>query len=271
MTPEDFTFLTALLHKRSGLFLTEDKKYLLEARLLPISREVGGTTITDLVALLRRGATEELLRQVTEAMTTNESMFFRDNRPFEQLKEVILPALKEKTSLSKRLRIWNAACSNGQEPYSVAMTLLEEQYKMAGYGYEILATDLDTQVLKKARDGIYSQFEVQRGMPIQLLLKYFTKLDNANWQLKDDVRRMVQFQQNNLLHNFSSMGKFDVIMCRNVLIYFDDAHKRDVLERLAECLQPHGYLFLGASETVLGLTDKLRTVASARGVFELNK
>ena len=270
MSPDDFSFLASFLMKRSGLALTEDKGYLLETRLQPVAREVGLATISELVSKLRFGASEDLLRQVTEAMTTNESMFFRDNRPFEQLKTILLPTLKEKTSISKRIKIWNAACSNGQEPYSVAITLLEEQAKMVGFGYDIVATDLDTQVLKKAQDGIYSQFEVQRGMPIQLLLKYFAKLDNNNWQIKDDLRRMISFRQGNLLASYAGMGKFDIIMCRNVLIYFDDATKRSVLERLCECLNPHGYLFLGAAETVIGLTDKLRSVPDARGVFELN-
>jgi chemotaxis protein methyltransferase CheR len=270
MTPDDFSFLASFLLKRSGLALTEDKGYLLETRLQPIAREVGLSSIADLVSKLRFGASEDLMRLVTEAMTTNESMFFRDNRPFEQLKTILLPVLKEKTALSKRLRIWNAACSNGQEPYSVAITLSEEQNKMSGYHYEIVATDLDTQVLKKAQEGIYTQFEVQRGMPIQLLLKYFSKLDNNTWRINEDMRRMVTFKQSNLLLPYLAMGKFDIIMCRNVLIYFDDATKRDVLNRLCECLNPHGYLFLGAAETVIGLSDKLRSVPEARGVFELN-
>lgn len=270
MTPDEFNFLSALLKKRSGLALTEDKRYLLETRLQPVARDVGLNTISELVAKLRGVASEELLRNVTEAMTTNESMFFRDNRPFEQLKQQLLPKLRDKNMMSRKLRFWNAACSNGQEPYSLAITLLEEQAKMMGFAYEIQATDLDTQVLKKAEEGIYSQFEVQRGMPIQLLLKYFNKIENNNWQLKPEVRKMVSFKQGNLLTNFSHMGKYDVIMCRNVLIYFDDPTKKDVLERLADCLHPHGYLFLGAAESVIGLTTKLRPVADARGVFELN-
>lgn len=270
MIPQDFTFLAGMLYKRSGLSLTEDKCYLLETRLQPIARDVGVATVSDLIARLRMEASEDLLRQVTEAMTTNESMFFRDNRPFEQLKDVLLPALKEKQSVTKKLRIWSAACSNGQEPYSVAMTLLEEKAKLMGFSYEIIATDLDTQVLKKAAEGTYSQFEVQRGMPIQLLLKYFNKADNNNWTINDEVRRLVTFKQGNLLESYMHMGKFDIIMCRNVLIYFDEVTKTSVMERLSECLNPGGYLFLGAAETVIGLTTKLRSVPDARGVFELN-
>jgi chemotaxis protein methyltransferase CheR len=270
MTPDEFNFLAALIKKRSGLALTEDKRYLLETRLQPIARDIGLNTISELVNKLRSMPSEELLRNVTEAMTTNESMFFRDNRPFEQLKTILLPKLKEKNAMTRRLRFWNAACSNGQEPYSLAITLLEEQAKMLGWAYEIQASDLDTQVLKKAAEGIYSQFEVQRGMPIQLLLKYFTKEENNNWQLKPEIRKMVNFQQGNLLASFTNMGKFDIIMCRNVLIYFDDESKRDVMERLAACLNPHGYLFLGAAESCIGLTTKLRPMPDARGVFELN-
>lgn len=270
MTPQEFSFLSGLLYKRSGLSLTEDKGYLLETRLQPIARELGLVTVSDLISKLRITPSEELLRQVTEAMTTNESMFFRDNRPFEQLRTVLLPALKERHAVDKKIRIWSAACSNGQEPYSVAMTLLEEKVKMAGFSFEIVATDLDTQVLKKAEEGVYSQFEVQRGMPIQLLLKYFNKVDNNNWSVNNDVRSLVRFQQGNLLESFVNMGKFDIIMCRNVLIYFDEATKSNVMDRLSECLNPKGYLFLGAAETILGLTTRMRSVPDARGVFELS-
>ncbi len=270
MTPDEFNFLSALLKKRSGLALTEDKRYLLETRLQPIARETGLNTISELVGKLRGAPSEDLLRNVTEAMTTNESMFFRDNRPFEQLKTVLLPKLREIHQGTRHIRFWNAACSNGQEPYSLAITLQEEKPKMSGFSYEIQATDLDTQVLKKAAEGVYSQFEVQRGMPIQLLLKYFTKVENNNWQIKPDIRSMVNYKQGNLLASFAGMGKFDVIMCRNVLIYFDDTAKKDVMDRLAECLLPHGYLFLGAAESCIGITTKLRPVADARGVFELN-
>ncbi len=267
MTPMEFEYLSALLKKRSGLALTRDKDYLLESRLKAVARKYGHDGLSALVRSMQLNAPgEELMREITEAMTTNESMFFRDNKPFVSLRQKILPALAP--SLAGRpLTIWSAACSHGQEPYSIAMTLEEEKAKLGGSGYKITATDLDTQVLKKAQEGLYTQFEVQRGLPIQSLLKFFSQRDSNTWQVNEALKKNIAFRQYNLLDNFLALGRFDIIMCRNVLIYFDEATKRDVLARLAGALQPHGVLFLGSAETVIGMCDALKPIQGEPGIY----
>ena len=264
----DFQFLSQLLKQRSGLALTSDKEYLLETRLQPIARQRGCGSLEALVELLRRTPDEALLKDVTEAMTTNESMFFRDSKPFDQLRDVVIPRVRALRPAGK-LRVWSAACSNGQEPYSIVMTFMENRAAMGGLSGEILATDLDTQVLSKAKDGLYTQFEVQRGMPITLLIKYFTQAENNQWRVKEELKTPITYRQHNLLHPSTGFGKFDAVFCRNVLIYFDEETKKGVLNRLADALEPHGVLFLGAAETVLSLCDRLRPLPDHRGAFEL--
>lgn len=268
MTPGDFEVLSSLLKRRSGLFLGEDKTYLLESRLIPVARKRGMSGIEELAAAIRKNRDEALLADVTEAMTTNESSFFRDIKPFENFRDLVLPRMLESREMKRSFRIWCAACSTGQEPYSLAICLREEAEKLAGWRVEIIATDLSTDVLEKAKVGMYSQFEVQRGMPIQLLMKYFDQIDEM-WQIDSSLRAMVKFRPLNLLDDFSSLGPFDVIYCRNVLIYFDNATKKSVLERMNRIMPRDGYLFLGGAETVLGVTDAFHPVANHRGVYEL--
>ncbi|MFO1242257.1 MAG: protein-glutamate O-methyltransferase CheR [Rickettsiales bacterium] len=265
MRPEDFDVLAGLLTQRSGIALTPDKQYLLETRLQPILAGLNCKTIGDLITKLKLDSKNDaLIREVIEAMTTNESMFFRDIKPFEQLKKMVFPEIKNKQGT---IRIWSAACSNGQEPYSIAISILEEKNNLNGAQFEILATDLDTKVIKKAQEGLYTQFEVQRGLPITTLLSNFSQEANNNWRIKDHVKSMVRFRQFNLLDSFALHGKFDIIMCRNVLIYFDDATKRDILKKLSQALQPNGYLFLGAAETIIGLSDDLKPFGNERGIY----
>ena len=199
-------------------------------------------------------------------MTTNESFFFRDTQPFEQFRAHTLPQLLEARRDGRRIRIWSAACSTGQEPYSIAMILKEEAAKVAGWRIEIVATDLSREVLEKAKVGIYSQFEVQRGLPIQYLMKYFKQVDEM-WQIDPAIRAMVTFRQHNLLHGTGALGRFDVVFCRNVLIYFDQATKRRILDDIARVLPPDGYLYLGGAETVLGVSEKFRPVQGLRGIY----
>jgi len=265
MRTEDFEFLARLLKQRSGLMLTQDKVYLLESRLTPVARQRGLASLEDLVAKLRTNRDEALVNEVTEAMTTNESFFFRDNTPFDLFREKVMPAM-EKRRKDRKLRIWCAAASTGQEPYSLAMILQENKVKWGGWDIEIIGTDLSAQVLDKAKRGHYSQFEVQRGLPIQMLIKYFNQ-EGEVWQLSDEIRRMVKFREFNLLDNFFSLGRFDIVFCRNVLIYFDQPTKGDVLGRMANTLATDGSLFLGAAETVLGITDKFRPVRGCRGLY----
>ena len=230
MTPLEYDFLRKSLRERSGLMLSADKQYLVESRLLPIARKAGLATLGELVAVLRRGDSECLMTMVVEAMTTNETFFFRDKVPFENLRTAVLPALLAARRPTRRIRIWSAAASSGQEPYSLAMTIKELEDTLAGWRIEIVATDLAGGVLEKAQAGIYSQFEIQRGLPIQLLIKYFSKVGDM-WQIAPELRAMVKFKQLNLLSDFSSLGTFDLIFCRNVLIYFDQDTKTSVLNR----------------------------------------
>ncbi|WP_319775153.1 protein-glutamate O-methyltransferase CheR [Breoghania sp.] len=270
MTPTEFNFLKTFLKTRSGLMLSNEKQYLVESRLLPVARKAGMSTLSELISKVQRGGNAALEKEVVEAMTTNESFFFRDKTPFDNFTNVMLPALMKARGDRKRLRIWCAAASTGQEPYSLAMLLKEAAPRLAGWRIEIIGTDLSTEVLEKARTGVYSQFEVQRGLPIQLLLKYFTQNGDL-WQISSEMRSMVQWRMMNLLESFSSMGEFDVIFCRNVLIYFDQETKSDILNRLAKQMPQDGYLVLGAAETVVGLSSAFQPVQGHRGLYHRGK
>ncbi len=265
MTPSDYDFLRKLLKDRSGLVLSADKQYLVESRLLPVARKSGINGLTDLVQRLKSG-NEKLVVEVVEAMTTNESFFFRDKIPFDHFREAILPALHGARGAQRRLRIWCAAASTGQEPYSLAMCLKEQGDKFSGWRVDIVGTDLSLEVLEKAKAGIYSQFEVQRGLPIQMLVKHFAQ-NGEFWQISSEMRGMVQYRALNLLQDFSHLGTFDVVFCRNVLIYFDQETKIDVLGRIARVMEPDGYLVLGAAETVVGLTEAFKPLPDRRGLY----
>jgi len=267
MTNEDFDLLCRMLKERSGLVLTRDKAYLLESRLLPVARKRNMKSLDELIALLRGRPEGELVRDVIEAMTTNESFFFRDIKPFDQFRNFVIPQLLKTRAAKKSMRIWSAACSSGQEPYSIAMILAEEKAtRLQGWSIELVATDLSTEILEKAQAGLYSQFEVQRGLPIQLLVKYF-KQQGDRWQIDAAIRNMVKFRCLNLLDDFTPMGHFDVIFCRNVLIYFDQATKTMVLDRVARMVPADGFLYLGGAETVIGITDKFQSLTEQRGIY----
>lgn len=269
MSPEDFEFISQLLKKRSGLALTQDKLYLLESRLTPFARLNNCDSLSAFVRMIKSTMNEKVIAEVVDAMTTNESMFFRDQKPFDQIKQVILPRFKETHPVGSRMKIWSAACSNGQEPYSIAMTLLEEAPRMVGYNYDITATDISNRVLDKARSGIYTQFEIQRGLPITMMLKYFKQLPDNTWQANENLRAMASFRQVNLLNPFTGIGMFDLILCRNVLIYFDEPTKRDILERMSQILTPGGVLLLGSTESTMGITQKFRQLDDQRGLHIL--
>jgi chemotaxis protein methyltransferase CheR len=260
----DFEYLRRLLRERSGLVLSADKQYLVESRLLPVARRGGLASLADLVHRLQSPNAEGVVAEVVEAMTTNETFFFRDKIPFDNLRETIVPVLKMARTARRQIRIWCAAASTGQEPYSIAMIV--DEMALAGWDVEIVATDLSHEVLERAKAGIYSQFEVQRGLPIKMLLKYFTQVGDS-WQIAPRLRSMVQFRPLNLLRDFGPLGIFDVIFCRNVLIYFDETAKTDVLDRLALSLATDGYLALGAAETVVGLTERFKPIAECRGIY----
>ena len=265
MTPPDYEYLRKLLKDHSGLDLSADKQYLIESRLLPLSRKCGVPGIGDLVQKMK-GGSSTIIAQVVEAMTTNETFFFRDKIPFEHFRDTIIPEMMKARSGRKSIRIWCAAGSTGQEPYSLAMALKEMGATLAGWRVEIIATDLSTEVLEKSKSGVYSQFEVQRGLPIQLLVKYF-KQNGEFWQISPELRAMVQHRQLNLLHDFSQLGAFDIIFCRNVLIYFDQETKINIFGRLARTMEADGFLVLGAAETVVGLTDAFKPFPDKRGLY----
>jgi chemotaxis protein methyltransferase CheR len=268
VTPLDYEFLRKLLRERSGLDLSADKQYLVESRLIPLARKAGLPGITELVQKMK-GGPDALTVEVVEAMTTNETFFFRDKIPFDHLRDTVLPALLQARAARRSMRIWCAASSTGQEPYSIAMCLKELGSALAGWRVEILATDLSQGVLEKSKAGIFSQFEVQRGLPIQMLVKHFTQIGEL-WQLNADIRGMVQHRQLNLLQDFSHLGSFDVIFCRNVLIYFDQDTKAGIFGRLAKLMEPDGFLMLGAAESVVGITDAFKPHPDRRGLYRPN-
>jgi chemotaxis protein methyltransferase CheR len=246
--PDDFAFLRDLLKKQIGLSLSSDKEYLLYSRLESVMAKHRFGGMETMVASLRRFRQTELIQDIAEAMTVNETSFFRDGKPFEEIRQRILPLLCAQSP--RRLRFWSAAASTGQEAYSLAMTLLEEDARRSGWSYEILATDVSSHSIEKARQGTYSEFEVQRGMPPALVSRYFARRPSGNWQVSDALKQMVSFKTHNLLDDFITPGAFDLILCRNVLIYFDAETKRNVLRRLVRHLAPGGVLMLGATESL---------------------
>lgn len=266
MQPDEFDYIAAMLRRESGMHIKPDKTYLLESRLQPVARSHGYESISDLIKAMRMGANKALQHEVTQVMTTNETMFFRDGKPFDHLRRIVMPAIKTKEPAKKHIRIWSAACSSGQEPYTIAMSLLEDP-ALKEFTFEIMATDICEKTIKTAKDGIYSQFEVQRGMPIQLLLKYFTQLEGNRWQVKDDLKKYIKFNTHNLLDDAGYMGRFDIVFCRNVLIYFDLEVKQTVMGRLADVMNPSAFLLLGVAETVLGVTDRFRPYEMEQSLF----
>ncbi len=266
MNEADYKFFEELLKRESGLVVTPEKTYLLESRLLPVASKFGVQGLAGIAAQLRTTRDMTLQRAVVEAMTTNETSFFRDNTPFQRLKNDLLPYYM-KHRPGKTLRIWSAACSSGQEPYSIAMILKEMGPQLAGWKFEIIATDLSNDILDQAKQATYSQFEVQRGLPIQMLVKYFSQLDDNRWQIKQDIRDMVTFRTANLLQDFSSLGQFDIVFCRNVLIYFDVPTKARALSAIKNQMRPDSTLLLGGAETVIGITDVFKPVSDLKGVY----
>ncbi len=266
MTP-DMEFLAAFLKKTTGIILATDKSYLVESRLSSVAACHGHRNVHALVEALKAFPSEPLRRDIIEAMTTNETSFFRDGTPFEIIKNHVLPQLLVARASTRRLRIWCAAASTGQEPYSLAMMLQEQGSKLAGWNIEILGTDIDTVALRKASDGVYSKFEIQRGLPITHLVKYFEQAGPDTWRVKPALRKLITFRQLNLLDARASAGMFDIVLCRNVLIYFDLPTKAAILRQLSTQMTDDGYLFLGGAETVLGITDVLSPCPGVRGTY----
>lgn len=260
-----FNRFAELLKRRAGIVLAREKAYLLESRLAPLARRAGFANIEALAAAL--GPRDDgLAVEVVEAMLNNETFFFRDGVPFDLLRTAVLPALRQVRAATRRIRIWCAAASTGQEPYSIAMLLAADQAAWAGWTVEIVATDLSQRALARAEAGLYTQFEVQRGLPIQALIKHFDKEDDQ-WRISRELRRSVRFRRANLCESFAHLGSFDVVLCRNVLMYLDPTTKSDILTRMRRQMPDDGYLLLGAAETVLGLSVDFRPDWVNRGLY----
>jgi chemotaxis protein methyltransferase CheR len=266
MKQDNFTWICKHLFDTTGLVLGPDKLYLVESRLSPVARKYNASDLDALTDALRAGKNTELVRDVTDAMMTNESFFFRDGKPFDQFKSVVLPRLLQARATQKTIRIWSAAASTGQEPYTLAMICKEEAAKLAGWRIEIVGTDLSRDALDRAKLGAYSQFEVQRGLPITLLVKYF-KQEGDRWVISPDLKTNITFRELNLLSDFTSLGTFDVVFCRNVLIYFDQPTKAKILDKISRMIPPDGVLYLGGAETVLGVTEKFAPMPQQRGIY----
>ena len=259
----DLELISNLVHRRTGIVLGRQKDYLIDTRLAPVARLFGYLSVEQLVQTIRIGD-QPAEDAAVEAMTTNETLFFRDKIPFDNIKTIVIPSLLKKRVAGQPLRIWCAACSSGQEPYSLSI-LLDEM----GLGINqasILATDFSHGMIKRAKAGIFSQFEIQRGLTTPLLNKYFTQ-DGQVWRINPRLGERIEFKQVNMLDDFKYLGNFDVIFCRNLLIYFDEQRKKDVISRLKKTLSYDGYLFLGAAETVLGLTKEVVPHAIAKSVY----
>jgi chemotaxis protein methyltransferase CheR len=261
-----FQTFAGLLKSRSGLMIGPDKLYLLETRLAPILKREKLRDLVVLAERLRAPGAEALIGQVVEAMTTNESFFFRDDKPFQHFRNQALPRLMAARPAGAPLRVWSAASSSGQEAYSLAMILSECRASIGGRRIEIIGTDLAHDQVVRAREGLYTQFEVQRGLPVQMLMRYFKKEEN-NWRISEAIRGMVQYREWNLLGDLRPLGQFDVVFCRNVLIYFDQPTKAKVLDAVAQQMPADGLLYLGGAETVLGITSRFAPLPTERGVY----
>lgn len=260
LAAEDFRYISDLVRRHSAIVLEPGKEYLVESRLSPVVRDAGQASIAELVQRLQSRPEPSLTTKVVQAMTTNETSWFRDQHPFDLFARHLLPSSAAARRVERSLDIWSAAASTGQEPYSLAMLVSDWLLDHPGWRARIVATDLDEDVLSRARTGRYSQLEVNRGLPVQRLVRHFTR-SGTEWELADDLRRMVEFRQLNLAAPFPpTTGRYDVVFCRNVLIYFDTATKRAILERLRHALRPGGFLVLGGAETTLNIDDHFERV-----------
>ena len=261
ISPQSFTFVRELVRAESAIVLDTGKEYLVESRLVPLARAAGHPDVDAYVADLSKRRTPAALKLVVEALTTNETSWFRDSDPFTALRQTVFPALA-KTRANRTLRIWAGACSSGQEPYSIIMTALDTP-ELAGWKIELVATDLSEEMLTRSRKGEYSQLEVNRGLPATTLVRHFERA-GLSWRINQSIRERVEFRQLNLTRPFPPMGRFDVVFLRNVLIYFDLPTKRDVLKRVRQVMAPDGHLFLGAAEMTMGVDDAWERVPAGR-------
>jgi chemotaxis protein methyltransferase CheR len=266
MTEQEFDVVRRLLHEQSAVVLDNDKQYLVEARLQPLARRRQLASVEELITRLARDGGPDLRTEVVEAMVTTETSFFRDHHPFEALRKTGLPELIAKRRAERRLNIWCAASSTGQEPYSLALTIREHFPELTGWKVLLLSTDISGEILARAREGVYNQAEVNRGLPAALLVKYFEQR-GTDWQLGEAVRRMVSFQQLNLAGQWPAVPPMDLVLLRNVMIYFDLETKKSILDKLTRTLRPDGYLLLGGSETTFNIDNRFQRVEPYKSGF----
>ncbi len=269
ISPADFDFVREFVRKNSAIILETGKEYLVESRLGPLARQSGYPSLEALVEALRSKPVNGLQRKVVEAMTTNETSFFRDLHPFEALRSVVLPEVLKRRQAERRLNIWCAASSSGQEPYTIAMTLQEHFPQLATWNVKILGTDISSEMVIRSRTGRYGQIEVNRGLPANLLVKYFEK-KGLDWQVKPELQRWCEFRELNLIEAWGVLPQMDVVFLRNVLIYFDVDTKKRILRNMQNVMQPWGYLFLGGAETTINLGEGFERVQFDRaGCYRL--
>jgi chemotaxis protein methyltransferase CheR len=266
MTEQEYAYFAKVLLERCAIVLEPGKEYLLETRLTPVARKHGLESVAALVQQLRMASINGLATELVEAMVTTETSFFRDVHPFETLRKAVFPELIRARQSERRLNIWCAASSSGQEPYTVALLLKEYFPELASWAVTFLATDISREMLRRSKEGRYSQIEVNRGLPINMLLKYFRQ-DGASWQLRDDIRALIDFRPLNLAQPWPPMPPMDLVLLRNVMIYFDVDTKKSILRRVARVLRPDGYLILGGAETTFGLDDAYKRIENLKAGF----
>ena len=258
--------LAGLLEARTGQQLTMSRRWRIETALAALLRERGIPTLDELITILVMGREPSLATQVVEALLNNETYFFRDRTPFDLLTKAALPKLAQRRHDSKRLRIWSAGCSTGQEAYSLAILFAEDPVRWSGWTIDILGSDVSESAVRRARDGIYSQFEVQRGLGVTQMIRWFEECE-AGWRAIEPLRRMVRFQVQNLLEPAPHPGQFDIVLCRNVLLYLNTERRAQIFDRIGSAMAHDGWLMLGAGETVIGQTKRFEADAAARGLY----
>ncbi|WP_433080012.1 CheR family methyltransferase [Dactylosporangium sp. CA-052675] len=261
LTAQEFAFISGLVRRDAAIVLEAGKEYLVEARLLPLARQSGLPSVSEFVNRAQQRPEPEIHAKIVDALTTNETSFFRDGEPFKQLVDTVLPDLLQRRASTRTIKVWSAASSSGQEPYTLAMVLNDNL--PPGWTFDILGTDISTEMLTRAEAGQYTQLEVNRGLPAPLLVKHFER-QGAHWKVAPTLRKNVSFRRLNLAAPFPPMGPFDIVFIRNVLIYFDVQTKRTVLQRVAGTLRPDGWLFLGSAETTIGIDDRFERVVAGR-------
>ena len=268
ISASDFEYISKMVRDRSAIVLETGKEYLVESRLFPVVKQEGLDSLKELVKKISLNNDKRLQDMVVEAMTTNETSFFRDHHPFETLKNSVIPELIKKRQSTREFNIWCGASSSGQEPYSIAMLLKENFPELNTWKLNYIATDISNEMLNRCREGYYSQLEINRGLPASMMVKYFDR-DGAHWQIKEDFRKMIDFKMLNLSEAWPTMPQMDIVMLRNVLIYFDVETKKNILAKIQKLLKPDGYLFLGAAETTINLNDSFeRMVFKQSGCYQ---